>query len=393
MSEEKTVVILGSGVIGLSTGVALLERALESNQKLKVVLAAQYHPRPLKPEESQDYLQQALRAYPPSYASVWAGDTNDAFMGPIVKKTYEHLVKLESQFQQRSTDFSSAPLHWVDQVEHYQQPKNGPQEPWKDLFSYYPDYQELDKTEDVVFSCSFRTLDIDTRTYLPWLLTRFRDLGGVVLPSFHFKSVQSALNHDNVRQALQGQSCPDAVIVATGHSLPKADVPTQEELDEQEKDFTLRGQVLRIRAPWRKSVGVSRVNEDGFRDLYVLPFSDGPFVVGGTRVPNDVDPNPQDNVTDAILARVLPLVPDLRKPDASTSAPLRDQVDIFAIGVGLRPSRKGGPRIELDSQGVEKDIKLVWCYGFGGTGYQSSWGAAFHVCELLGMTSRPNSRQ
>ncbi|KAK0540912.1 hypothetical protein OC835_000434 [Tilletia horrida] len=393
--ESKTVLILGGGVIGLSTGIVLLEDAQKRGETLKVVLAAEHLPRTvprqLSTEESQTGLQCDLKAYPASYASVWAGahhvtDTAAPFMGGIVKQTYERMVELEKEFASAQPSYSPAPLFWVEQVEHFsEETKPGEPLPWEGLFDYYPDFRVLEKTPHSAHSCAFRTLDIDTRTYLPFLLARFLELGGQALHVSRFTSIASALSAPEVRTALGPASLrPDAIVVATGHSLPKDDEPTEAEREEARKDYTLRGQVLRIRAPWRSNVGVSRVNAEGFRDLYVLPFSDGTFVVGGTRVPDDVDPNPQEHVTDAILSRVLPIVPDLRTPDASPGSPLREQVDIFAVGVGLRPSRQGGPRIELDGSGLE-GTPVVWCYGFGGTGYQSSWGSAMHVSKLLSL--------
>ncbi|KAE8216322.1 hypothetical protein CF327_g504 [Tilletia walkeri] len=400
MPNPRVVLILGGGVIGLSTGIHLLEQHKEQSQgktsDLKVIIASEYLPREvdrrLSPEQSQTELQQALKAYPASYASIWAGahhvtDTNEPFMGTVVKKTYDRLVRLEKQFSQEQSPYFPAPLYWVEQIEHFAASKKGESSPpWTGLFDYYPDFRVLEKATHSDHSCTFRTLDIDTRTYLPWLLSRFRELGGVTLPSFHFASITSAVSSPITREALAGKH-PDAIVVATGHYLPKNDELTEADNEEKAKDFTLRGQVLRVRAPWRGPVGISRVNEYGFRDIYCLPFSDGTFVVGGTRVPNDVDPNPQNETTDAILRRVLPIIPDLRKPDADLSAPLQTQVDIFAVGVGLRPSRRGGPRIERDDTGLD-GAAIVWCYGFGGTGYQSSWGSAEAVCELLHKTVR-----
>ncbi|KAL9934804.1 hypothetical protein V8E36_006579 [Tilletia maclaganii] len=395
MSEGQQVfVILGGGVIGLSTGITLLERTQKqsSSSQTKVVIAAEHFPgvvnRQLTETESQNDLQQSLRSYPATYASVWAGahhvtDTNDSFMGPIVRSTFDKFVQLEREFSRAVPEYAPQPLYWVDQVEHFASTEVLPA---PNLFEYYPEYQELEKPDHSVFSCSFRTLDIDTRTYLPWLLARFVELGGVVLSNFRFTSIAAALSNARLRQELGAQARPAAIIVATGHMVPRQDQLSDEEREEQAKDFTLRGQVLRIRAPWRRNVGVSRVNEHGFRDIYVLPFSDGTFVVGGTRVRDDRDPNPQEDVTNAILQRVLPIAPDLRKPGASPSAPLREQFDIFAVGVGLRPSRQGGPRIELDIDGYEGS-QLVWAYGFGGTGYQSSWGTASHIAKLLRLTA------
>lgn len=48
-------------------------------------------------------------------------------------------------------------------------------------------------------------------------------------------------------------------------------------------------------------------------------------------------------------------------------------LDIIRHGVGLRPLRDGGPRIEADKV---DGVSLVHNYGHGGFGYQTSFGCA-----------------
>lgn len=55
-------------------------------------------------------------------------------------------------------------------------------------------------------------------------------------------------------------------------------------------------------------------------------------------------------------------------------------LDIIRHGVGLRPLREGGPRIEKD---VVDGVKVVHNYGHGGFGYQASFGCAEAAVSLV----------
>lgn len=61
---------------------------------------------------------------------------------------------------------------------------------------------------------------------------------------------------------------------------------------------------------------------------------------------------------------------------------------IIHTGVGLRPGRKGGSRLEWQNE--KKDCKgkqilppVIHAYGFGKTGFQVSWGVAIEVIKML----------
>jgi D-amino-acid oxidase len=57
-----------------------------------------------------------------------------------------------------------------------------------------------------------------------------------------------------------------------------------------------------------------------------------------------------------------------------------DALSIIRVGVGLRPMREGGPRVE------KEQINGVWTvhnYGHGGYGYQSSYGSADAAVDLV----------
>lgn len=57
-----------------------------------------------------------------------------------------------------------------------------------------------------------------------------------------------------------------------------------------------------------------------------------------------------------------------------------EHLDIIRHGVGLRPVRRQGVRIEKEKIG---DVTVVHNYGAGGAGYQSSYGCAQAAVDLV----------
>lgn len=55
-------------------------------------------------------------------------------------------------------------------------------------------------------------------------------------------------------------------------------------------------------------------------------------------------------------------------------------LDVIRHGVGLRPLRDGGPRIETE---IVNGLVVVHNYGHGGFGYQASYGCATAAVNLV----------
>lgn len=71
------------------------------------------------------------------------------------------------------------------------------------------------------------------------------------------------------------------------------------------------------------------------------------------------DTSPQEATTQEILAGCKNLAPELLSANG--------EFEVLAVQVGLRPSRKGGPRVE--SEIVEGRYNVVHSYGHAGAGY------------------------
>ena len=61
-----------------------------------------------------------------------------------------------------------------------------------------------------------------------------------------------------------------------------------------------------------------------------------------------------------------------------------EDLKVIRHGLGLRPSRKGGARVERQ---LMDGRTVVHNYGSGGAGYQSSWGMAKEAIDILLETS------
>ncbi|KAH7559767.1 hypothetical protein BM1_03401 [Bipolaris maydis] len=115
---------------------------------------------------------------------------------------------------------------------------------------------------------------------------------------------------------------------------------------------------------------------------YVFPRPlGGGVILGGSRQDNDWSAEWDEELGRDILRRCCELCPQLGKPE---------EVQVLAKNVGLRPSRKGGVRIETE---VGKwKVPVVHCYGHAGAGYQASWGSAERVLELVKKVLEPGAK-
>lgn len=217
---------------------------------------------------------------------------------------------------------------------------------YDDLFV---DYRPMTKKELSLFPKRLQygalvtTFFAECSKFLPALMKRIQKKGGRLIE----KKVESF-------SELAGKY--DAIINCSGVGA-RFLVPDQEVIP-------VRGQVMRVRAPWIKH-GVIADN-----DFYILPNSEE-IILGGTHQEGDwnvqIDPVDRRNIWEGCLE----LLPSLK--DATI---LRDWV-------GLRPYRPT-PRVDREILNTEKgEIKVIHNYGHGGSGVTLSWGCAHYVLRLL----------
>lgn len=103
---------------------------------------------------------------------------------------------------------------------------------------------------------------------------------------------------------------------------------------------------------------------------------EGGTIIGGTKQPNDWNPNPLPELRAQLLANASKWF--------SFSPESEGKFDVIRDVVGRRPAREGGMRIEIEKVGKDNDKKnIVHAYGAGGRGYELSWGVAQDATQLL----------
>jgi len=255
-----------------------------------------------------------------------------------------------------------------------------------DRLQWMPDHRYLPGNaliSGALTGISFTTLTIDTPAYLNYLLSRFLARGGRIVRGTVQHVSQIVEGGPNI--FAHGRASRDpvhALVVCSG--LGARTLGGVEDKDV----YPVRGQVVLIRAPWVKFGKTASHLEQGLW-TYVIPRRNGDVVLGGTKADNDWYPVARPSTTEAILERCLALCPEIAPPQIRFErAPTVDDLRplILEDGCGFRPARKGGIRLDVDwidsGRGTDR-IPMVFNYGHGGGGYQSSWGSASIALGIL----------
>ncbi len=192
-------------------------------------------------------------------------------------------------------------------------------------------------TREVRFSAPL----VEMGVYLPWLRERLLTAGARVVRR----------RIDRLEEALvEAPVVVNATGLAAGALCGDPDV------------LPARGQIVLV-----ANTGIyTSVRDEGEPSTYVHPRSRD-VVLGGTWQEGNWNTTPDPATRDAILERCRALVPEL------AGAP------IVGEKVGLRPVRRGGPRVEAEKR---PGGTVVHAYGHGGAGMTLCWGCADEVTAL-----------
>ncbi|MFE5582861.1 FAD-dependent oxidoreductase [Kitasatospora sp. NPDC056531] len=312
------VVVIGSGVIGLTTALRLQEKGLRV-----VVLTA-------------DGLLSTASAVA---AAVWypvgvaAGDRVAGWSAA----TFAELAR------QAEDGVPGVVMRDTWMPAHRRQPEGVP---W--WGAAVPDLRRLDPAElapAYADGWRFTAPTVEMPLYLPWLLGRFLDNGGDVV-------------HRRLDALHQARAWAPVVVNASGLGA--------RQLCEDPALRPVRGQLVLVRNPGLRAS--LRIQDDPAGYTYVHPRSRD-VVLGGTFEEEDWGLGSDPETAAAILARCAVHVPELR------------EAEIIGHPVGLRPDRRGGVRLEAGAAGAA-GTPVVHNYGHGGAGVTLSWGCADDAAEL-----------
>ncbi|WWC70501.1 uncharacterized protein I206_104452 [Kwoniella pini CBS 10737] len=364
MTSSRPIVIIGAGIIGLTTAVRLVESEGFDSSEHPVHILADHLP------------NDPLDAY---YASTIAGAHHLSFAADedVNQRKWDSRT-FQVMHDEWKNGGEKTGLMLLKQTEFYVGTDNHLK-----IYEEHPEFTVLDQStlsNSIDHSISFTSLTMTPAVYLNRLLRRLE--GKVQIHRYHLSSLTN-LNHSSCT-ALIGISSPLAVFVCAGiGALTLGGVEDQDV-------FPTRGQVVKLKAPWIRSGWTRQVGSldggEGGERTYIIPRPDGDVIVGGTREQGDWYPYPRPETTTDILRRAREIFPEIIPPysvHSDTLSPLDEIVE--GVLVGFRPSRVGGIRLEVGEDlylGNEK-VTVIHNYGHGGAGWQSCWGTAEDAVDTL----------
>lgn len=229
----------------------------------------------------------------------------------------------------------------------------------------------------------FQTFSFDVPVYLRWLLDQFKARGGRIF--------YGRLGHlkDGLRLIRSGSETTAAsteipALVVNCLGLGSRYIKGVED----RRVYPVRGQTLLVKLPTPSTGSITtnqadtlpekmtlptiiRVEEPPIEELtkessmhapvhqnamtYLIPRQDGTILLGGTQQAYDANAEPHPEIAREILERCQRICPALRQ--------VGDRAVVVRHGVGLRPVREGGVRLEVDSEGLGKSSLFYgYCY-------------------------------
>lgn len=210
---------------------------------------------------------------------------------------------------------------------------------------------------------SFTSVCINTALYLPYLASQCLALGAILRRGIATHIASAATLHHSGAKA-------DLVINCTG--LASLRLPGVEDTSV----YPARGQIVLVRNTIDIMASTSGTDDGGDEACYIMHrAAGGGCILGGCLQKDNWESQPDPSLAVRIMQRAVALRPDLVAPGKGIEG-----LSVVRHGVGLRPMRKGGIRVERE---VVDGIKVVHNYGHGGYGYQASYGSADKVVRLV----------
>ncbi|KAJ5361837.1 hypothetical protein N7541_002681 [Penicillium brevicompactum] len=359
---SKNIVIIGAGVAGLTT--ALL---LSKKPGYKIHVAAKHMPGDYdieyaSPWAGANYMPVSVGG---SQAAKWDAETW-APLADLARNHPEAGVHFqECEIHSRAKDAGSATATWFADLLS--------SNPW--FAKVVPNFRTLGKDSlgpGIDSATAFTSVCINTAIYLPWLVSQCL-ANGVTFKRAIFEHIRDAS-----APGTHPRGNVDLIVNCTGLMASKLGGV------EDTSVVPARGQIVLVRNEAGKMLDVSGTDDGDDEACYVMTrAAGGGTILGGSYQKGSWESQPDPNLALRIMKRAVAMCPAL------TNGRGVEHLDVIRHGVGLRPVREGGTRIEKE---VIAGINVVHNYGAGGAGYQSSYGCALETVNLIEESLGPRSR-
>ncbi|ODV73298.1 FAD-dependent oxidoreductase [Cyberlindnera jadinii NRRL Y-1542] len=328
--------VVGAGIIGLYTTWNLLESGVSPD---KITVVAEFLPG-----------DQSIK-----YTSPWAGgnfscitsdDPNTLMYDEL---TYRNLHKI-----QRALGGASCGLDNKPSTELWDTYPGDTKV--ASLKSYLKDFQVVDKSE-LPEGCAFGIKFTSWNFNCPFFLANFQKY----LESIGVKFLRKTLTHIS-----QAYLTAKTKVVFNCSGIGARTLGGVEDTNV----YPTRGQVVVVKAPHIQE-NKMRWGDDYATYIIPRPYSNDELILGGFLQKDDWTPDTFKEQTEDIIKRTTELLPKI----------LDQPLVISRVACGLRPSRHGGVRIEL--QNIEDGKVVIHNYGASGYGYQAGYGMGFRAVQLL----------
>ncbi|SCV57853.1 related to D-amino-acid oxidase [Fusarium fujikuroi] len=336
--------VIGAGVVGLTTALELRSRYPEA----KIVIAAKYLPGDSAPE----------------YTSAWGGaNWFPAATDNGPQQDWEAITY--RKFKSLSSDKPECGIRPMNIRWHYENPieTTGIMTPatgklwFEDLVGGLKKIEKDELPEGTAFGFEMASFVIDVQKYLPWLQTEAIRL--------NIEIHRRIFGH--IDEAFELYPQATAVFNCTGLGAMSLGGVADNSM------FPARGQIMLVQGPEKPLRNMYfRAPHRAGEATHIFPRGErGGVILGGCRQKNNWSGEVDLAFAEVIKRRCCSLVPELGKPE---------ELKIIKHGVGLRPGREGGPRVESE---IRDGKMIIHNYGAGGVGFQASWGLAQYAADLL----------
>ncbi|RMJ29087.1 D-amino acid oxidase [Aspergillus sp. HF37] len=350
---QKNVVIIGAGVAGLTTAFLLSKKP-----GYKIVVAAKHMPGDYDIEYASPWA--GANYMPVSPSGTEAAEWDKATWHPLEDLARNHpdagVHFQECEIRARSKDVGSATADWFSEL-------LSPNPWFKDVVPNFCPLPKESLGPGIDYGTVFTSVCINTAIYLPWLVSQCLR-NGVVFQRAVFNHIQEAASSQ-----IHPSGKVDLVVNCTGLNASKLGGVNDQSV------YPARGQIVVVRNDAGKMMDISGTDDGDDEACYVMTrAAGGGTILGGSYQKGNWESQVDPNLAVRIMKRAVEICPGL------TGGKGIEHLDIVRHGVGLRPVREGGTRIEKERMG---DAWVVHNYGAGGAGFQSSYGCAQAAVDLI----------
>ena len=346
-SRPEHVIVIGAGVLGLSTA-TLLQAQTPTRHHVVTIVAAEL---PTDPSPTPDYASPWAGAH---YRPITGSSPQLKYEAELAKRTFEVMKRIAAetpaagvQCLQGAEYLEVAPeanlaLRSGDEVA-------GPEDGFRVLGR-----EEL--PDSVEWGCEYGTYCVNVAVYCTWLLRKFLENGGRVVR----RTLEDAESAFDVAER-EGRGGVQTVVNCSGTNFGRDPAVR-----------LVRGQTVLVKQQYDKTV--TRQNRDGSWAFLIPRPCGGGTIVGGSKEIGDMEEKPRAETREKLLRQAAKYFPDYVGRE--------DEFEIVSDNVGRRPYREGGLRLESEAL-EDGHRRIIHAYGIGGRGYETSWGIAERVLKLV----------